>query len=263
MFTFYKYEMKSGLKSFLIWVLAVGGMGLACILLFKSMEESMAGMAQSFSSMGGFAQAFGMDILSVATITGFFATEVGTVHALGSSMYAASAAATILSKEEDGHTAEFTYTLPLVRNKITVSKYLALVSQLVLFAIVCGALYEIGFLIIGDSIDFSKMVEYLASQLFMNIEIATICFAVSAFCKKNKIGVGIGIAMMLYFYDLIIRAVSDFKDYLFVTPFSYANAAEIFSGMDKNVLAICVGAVVIVACMVLGTVYYSKKDLAS
>ena len=41
MFAIFKNEWKSGFKSLLIWALSVGGMGLICILMSKSMEESM------------------------------------------------------------------------------------------------------------------------------------------------------------------------------------------------------------------------------
>ena len=101
MVALWKSEWKAGIKSLLIWALSVGGMGLMCILLYKSMEESMAGMADSFASMGAFADAFGMSTLSIATLKGYFATEIGTIHALGSSFFAASIATVILSKEAD------------------------------------------------------------------------------------------------------------------------------------------------------------------
>ena len=117
-----KYEWKSSLKSLIIWTLSVGIMGFVCILLFKSMESNMADMAESFASMGAFSEAFGMNTLSIASAKGFFATEIGTIHALGGSMFAASIATVILSKEEDGHTAEFTFTLPVSRWKVIVLK---------------------------------------------------------------------------------------------------------------------------------------------
>ena len=85
-----KYEWKAGIKSLLIWSLAVGVMGMLCIVLYKSMEDSMAGVAESFASMGAFSDAMGMSTLSIATLKGYFATEIGTVHSLGSSLFAAS-----------------------------------------------------------------------------------------------------------------------------------------------------------------------------
>ena len=61
MSTIYKHEMKLLWKTFWIWTLAVGGMCFVCILLFNSMKGEMEGMADSFSQMGAFADAFAND----------------------------------------------------------------------------------------------------------------------------------------------------------------------------------------------------------
>ena len=50
MFAIFKNEWKTGIKNLLIWSLSVGAMGLICILLYKSMEDSMADMADSNGS---------------------------------------------------------------------------------------------------------------------------------------------------------------------------------------------------------------------
>ena len=112
----YRHEVKSNWKSLLIWAVCVGSMGLACILLFSSVQESMAGMAESFASMGAFSDAFGMRQLSIVTLTGFYATEVGTIHGLGGGMFAAILGVGMLSKEEDGHTSEFLFKMDIPVN---------------------------------------------------------------------------------------------------------------------------------------------------
>ena len=89
MLTIYKHEIKLYIKTLLIWFVCVGGMGFACILLFSSMQESMEGMAESFATMGAFSDAFGMSQLSIGTLIGFYATEIGTIHGLGGAMFAA------------------------------------------------------------------------------------------------------------------------------------------------------------------------------
>lgn len=178
-----KNEWKSGWKSLLIWALSVGGMGLICIILYKGMEDSMADMAESFATMGTFSDAFGMSTLSIATLKGYFATEIGTIHALGSSMFAASIATVILSKEEDGHTAEYTFTLPVSRGKVIAMKFFAVLLNLICFTFICGMLYEVGFVFLGETDFGSIFTEYMLFQLMMNIEIAAICFVISAVSK--------------------------------------------------------------------------------
>jgi len=261
--TLFGYEIKAGFKNLLIWTLSVGLMGFGCILLFKTMENSISEMAESYAAMGSFSNAFGLNVLSIATIQGFFATEVGTIHALGSAMFAASIATVALSKEEDQHTAEFTYTLPISRGKVVLVKYFAVLSFLVIFTVVCSLLYIAGFEILGAEDYIKEFLTYMGMQLLMNVEIASVCFMISAFNKKSKLGIGIGLAMVLYMFDIIARAVPDLGDYKFVTPFGFSNAAEIFSNTAESEAALMVGCAIIMLTIVTGFLYYTKRDLAS
>ncbi len=255
-------EMRLNCKNLLIWSLVVGGLGLVCILLYQSMQGDMKEMADAFSNMGAFSDAFGMSTLSIATLKGYFATEVGTVHGLGSGMFAAIIAIDMLSKEEEGHTGEFLYSLPVSRTKVMVAKGLCVLSLLVIFTIICGLLYAIGFKAVGEELPAKDFVLFMWRQLLMNIEIAGVCFGVSAFTGKNQIGLGIGIAMMCYAYDLIGRVVPDMKDYLILGPYSYANASEIFSGKEISAAAFGIAAAVTLAGVVFAFVCYNRRDLA-
>jgi len=259
----FKYEMKSGLKSLLIWALSVGGMGLICILLYAGMEDNIAEMAQSMADMGAFSDAFGMSSLSIATLMGYFATEIGTIHSLGSSMFAASIATVILSKEEENHTAEFTFTLPVSRQKTIAIKYLAVILQILAFNIICLAFYVVGFIALGETDICSEFYAFMALQLLMNIEISSICFMISATSKKNKLGLGISVALVFYVYDLMSRIIPDMKDIAFLSPFSYVNATNIFSGVETDVAALALGIAVIVSLIFCSGLIYTKRDLAS
>ncbi len=262
MLAIFKYEWKSGIKNLLIWGLAVGGMGLVCILLYKSMEGAMADMADSFAGMGAFSDAFGMSTLSIATLTGYFATEIGTIHALGSSMFAATVATVILSKEEDGHTSEFTFSLPMSRYTIIAMKYAAVLANLICFAAICALLYSVGFIGLGEKLG-REFIWYILLQLLMNVEVASICFLVSAVSKKNRLGVGISVAMILYLFDLMARVVPDLEDILIISPFSYANATAIFAKEPVDGGALIFGVLVTVVMTGASAIIYGRRDLAS
>lgn len=258
----FRYELKSGLRNLLIWALAVGGLSFICILLYQSMENSIADMAESFADMGAFSNAFGMSALSIATFKGYFATEVGTVHALGGSMFAAIISIAILSKEENDHTAEFTYTLPIERWKIVGIKYVAVLTQIFVFSFICFLWYQIGFWILKEQGIDEDLVHYMIMQMLMNIEIASICFIISSISKKNKIGLGISVALIFYTYDLMARIVPDLEKIHFVTPFYYSNATEIFLNKDAS-HAVLFGIIVIGFSLAISAMIYLKKDLAS
>lgn len=263
MLSIFKHEFKLGFKSLLIWTLSVGLMGLACILLYKNMEGEVQDMADMFSSMGAFSDAFGMSTISIATIGGFFATEVGAVHGIGSAMFAALMATVLLSKEEDAHTGEFLYSLPVSRANIVIAKVMALLAELIIFTAVCGLCYAAGFMALGEEIPTENLLTFLGRMLLMNVEISAVALIISACSSKNRIGVGLGLALMFYAYDLVGRVVPDMKDYLFVGPYSYANASEIFAGKDTPVTAMVTAVVVIVVSAAAAMSIYLKKDLAS
>ena len=259
----YKHEMKILYKTLLIWTLAVGGMCFVCILLFNSMKEEMEGMAESFSQMGAFADAFGMSQLSIATLEGFYSTEVGTVHSLGAAMFAAIISMIMLSKEEDGHTSEFLFTLPVSRGKVITSKLIAVITNVIIFNVISVGAYTLGIVILGEDIDFDRFFLYHGMQLLMHLEIAGICFGLSAFMKKNKLGLGLGIVMIFYAYDLMSRVIPDLSDYKILSPFSYSNAADIFSTGQVEVPALVLGIVVMTVCVIAAYIRYGKRDLAA
>ncbi len=256
-------EIKLNLKSFLIWSLAVGIMGLSCILMYQSMEGDMMEMADMFSNMGAFSDAFGMSTLSIATIEGFFATEVGTVHGLGSAMFAAIMAIDIISKEEDKHTGEFTFSLPVSRSKVLAAKGICVLILLVLFTLICSVFYVAGFVYLSEEVPAENLTTFMFRQFVMNLEIAAISFGISAISGKSKMGIGLGITLIFYVYDLMGRVVPDLNDYLYLGPYSYANASEIFAGKDLDTKSILVAIIVTVLGAGCAFWIYNKRDLAS
>lgn len=258
-----KRELLLNLKNLLIWSLSVGALGLTCILLYQSMEGEMKDMADAFSNMGAFSEAFGMSTLSIATLKGYFATEIGAVHGLGSCMFAAIIAINIISKEEDAHTGEFLFSLPLSRNRILTAKSLCVAIMLVLFTAVCTLFYLLGFKLLGEEMPLDLFFIFMVRQFLMNLEVAGICLALSSLTGKNRMGLGLGIALLFYAYDVMGRVIPDLKEYLFIGPFSYANAAEIFTEAEFPVTGIVVACGVLICGVLFAFWYYNKRDLAS
>jgi ABC-2 type transport system permease protein len=261
MITIYKHEMKTYLKSLFIWFVCVGGMGFVCILIFQSIQTEMTDMAEGFASLGAFSDAFGMSTLSIATITGFYATEIGTIHSLGGAMFSTIVSTNMLSKEEDGHTGEFLFSLPISRGKVLTAKGCAVITLVVAFNILCVFCYIVGFAILGEAVPTKEFILYHVMQMFMDMEIAAICYAISAYSRKNKLGLGLGVALLLYAYDLIARISPKLSDYKMLSPFSYANASEIFGTGEIYMLAIILGVIVVIVSVGIAFGYYGKKDL--
>ena len=259
----YRYEIRANLKSLLLWAVCVGGMGFACILLFPDVKENMGEVAESFASMGAFSDAFGMSQLNIATLVGFYATEVGTIHALGGAMFAAMISTTMLSKEEDGHTGEFLFSLPIGKGKVVAAKWCAIMTHVALFNLFCVGMYLGGIMSLGETIPTENFILYHMLQLLMQMEIAAICYAVSAFLKKNRLGLGLGIVLFLYVYDLISRVAPNLSDHKAISPFSYANAADVLGTGEAAVPAVLIGCMVLMLGVCAAHIVYGRRDLAA
>ena len=260
--TLYKSELKMSVKTMLLWTLGVASMSFLCIIMYADMKDDIAGMAEQFSKMGAFSEALGMDKLSIATLLGFYATEVGTIHSLGGAMFAAIISCVILSKEEDGHTGEFLFSLPVSKSKVMLSKLFSVISQVVLFHLICVAIYILGFVIQGESIT-SEFFLFHGMQLLMCIQFAAMGFAFSATTPKNKLGPGLALVLLLYAFDMMGRIIPNLKDFIWLSPFSYANAADLLSGEDVYALALCFGIVLTIGSIAFAFKHYTRKDLLS
>ena len=262
--TLYSHELKSNRVTFAVWLLSVAAFCCFCIFLFPTAKESMSDLSDAFAGMGAFSTAFGMDKLSIATLEGFFGTEIGTIYALGSGMYAALLGVGMLAKEEGGHTAEFLHTLTLSRAGIVTQKLLASLTLLTAFDLLCFGSFLVSIAIVKESMDMTSLTGYMLAQYLCQITLFSICFALSAALRRGGMGVGLGLALMFYMLDIISR-ITDKMDFLrYITPFSFSNATDVFvnKGAVEVVPAVISGIAAVIG-MAVAYGIYCRKDIAS
>ncbi len=259
--TIIRHELKQNRISLIVWAAAIGFLLAVCILIFPEMKEEMDGVSDMFASMGSFTEAFGMDKVSFGTLTGFYAVECGNILGLGGAFFAALSAVSILAKEEKEHTAEFLLTHPISRVRIITDKLLAVMLQiLILNAAVYGL--SIGSIaLIGEAVPWKEVSLLHLAYLFLQIEIAGICFGISAFLRHGSMGIGLGIAAILYFLNLIAN-ISDSADFLrYITPFAYAEGADIVTNVSLDTRLLLLGMVYGAVVIAAGYVKYCRKDV--
>lgn len=88
-----------------------------------------------------------------------------------------------------------------------------------------------------------------------------ICFGISAFLSGGSAGVGLGLAAMLYFLNLISN-ISEKADFLkYVTPFGYCEGADIVTSRSLDGVLVAVGLALCAAGIIAAYVKYGKKDI--
>ncbi len=259
--TLVKHELRQSKASFLIWTVSIGFLLAICIFLFPEMKGQMNSVDNLFASMGSFTEAFGMDRLNFGTLIGFYAVECGNILGLGGAFFASLCAVNILSKEEKDKTAEFLLTHPVSRKRIITEKLIAVLIQITAMNLIIYALSVGAIAVIGETIPWKEIRLLHLAYYLLQLELAGICFGISAFLRSGSAGAGLGIAAMMYFMNLIAN-IADAAEFLkYITPFGYCEGADIVSTGKLDGVMVAVGAVLGIGGIIAAYLKYTKKDI--
>ncbi|MCI6042676.1 ABC transporter permease [bacterium] len=259
--TLVKHELKQGKMSLIVWAASIIFLMVICVLLFPEMKGEMDSVGDMFASMGSFTQAFGMDRISFGSLLGFYAVECGNILGLGGAFFAAFYAVTMIAKEEKDHTAEFLLTHPVSRVRVITEKLAAVMLQITLLNLTVLAASLVSIACIGEEIPWKELLLLHLAYYILQVELSGICFGVSAFLRRGSIGIGLGIATMMYFLNLISNITKEAEFLKYFTPFAYAEGTDIVTDVSLDGGLVALG----LACGVLGIAVaywkYCKKDI--
>lgn len=259
--TLIKHELKQGGLSLLIWTLSIAFLMLVCIMLYPEMKSDMDEVSDLFASMGSFTAAFGMDQVSFGTLEGFYAVECGNILGLGGAFFAAFCGTSMLSKEEKEHTAEFLLTHPVSRARIAADKLAALLLQIVILNAVNLAVSMAAVAWIGEGMMGKELLLLHLAYFLLQVELAGICFGISAFLRRGSMGIGLGTAAILYFLNLIAN-ISDQAEFLkYITPFGYAEGTDIVADAGLDVGLVALGMTFGILGIAAAFRQYCRKDI--
>lgn len=259
--TLVKHELRQGRNAFAIWTLSIAFLLVTCIFLFPEMKGEMEGVSDIFASMGSFTAAFGMDRLNFGTLIGFYAVECGNVLGLGGAFFASLIAASTLAKEEKERTAEFLLTHPVSRARILTEKLCAVMMQIILMNLLVFWLSIGSMTIIGEEIPWKEVSLMHLAYFLLQMELAGICFGVSAFLRRGSIGIGLGVAALMYFLNLIANISESVEFLKYITPFGYCEGADIVTNGCLDGKLVLLGMLYGFLGIVMAYIRYCRKDI--
>ena len=259
--TLLKHEMKQGKISLLVWTISIAFMMVMCIILFPEMKGEMDSVSKLFASMGSFSAAFGMDKVNFGTLLGFYVVECGNILGLGGAFFASLCAVTILAKEEKDRTAEFLLTHPVSRARIVGEKLCAVFLQIVVMNLIVFLVSISSVVLIGEDIPWKELGLLHMAYFLLQMELAGICFGISAFLRRGSMGIGLGIAILMYFLNLIAN-IADSAEFLkYITPFGYADGADIVTNSSLDGTMVALGMGLCVLGIAAAFYRYCRKDI--
>ena len=257
----FRHELRRNRVQLTLWAGSIALMLLVCMLIFPEMKSQFDMVNSLFKNLGAFSAAFGMDRINFATAMGFYGIECGNILGLCGGIYAALLGASALSKEEQGHTAEFLFTHPVRRVQIVAEKLLAVWVQILLLNAAVLIFGWAGFLLVGETPEQPAFLLFHLAHLLLQLEISGLCFGASAFLRRGAMGMSVGVVAVLYFLNLA-NNLSDKIGFLrYITPYAYAEAAPILEGSGPDLPLLLTGMTLAAVALAVGFIHYSRKDI--
>ncbi len=258
-----KHELKQGWITLLIWTMVITFMLSLCIFIYPEMETQMADFNSMFAEMGSFSAAFGMDRLNFGEFMGFFGVECGNILGLGGAFFAALLGISALAKEEKEQTAEFLLTHPVSRRKIVGQKLVSMLIQILLLNSLVVIVTAVSICAIKETPDIRPLFLLFLAYLILQIEVAFVCFGISAFLKQGGAGIGLCLAALFYFLNIIANLTDKAKFLKYATPFSYTESADIIADECLDIKYLSVGIAFAAVGIGAGFYQYCRKDILS
>ena len=259
--TLIRHELRRGWKSLLIWTASISAFLVICILIFPEMKTQMDSISSVFSSMGAFTKAFGMENLNFGTLNGYYGIECGNILGIGGALFAALLGVSALSREEKEGTAELLLTHPLRRAEIVTQKLIAVLIQIVVLNVVVFLMTVGSIAVIGEAVPWKEVCLMHLAFFLLQLEIAAVCFGISACIWRGGVGIGLGLAIALYFMNIIANLTDKAEFLKVISPFGYTDGADIISAGSLRGSRIAVGMAFAAAGTALAYWKYCRKDI--
>ena len=118
--------------------------------------------------------------------------------------------------------------------------------NIIIYALAVGSIAAV-----GEAVPWKEITLLHIAYYLLQLELAGICFGISAFISKGSVGIGLGIAVMMYFLNLIAN-IADVAEFLkYITPFGYCEGADIVSSGSLDSTLVVIGAAIGMAIVAL------------
>lgn len=254
-----KWELKSNLKSLILFTL--GAVALLLLGMFKF--SAMTGSESSLSTMldmipKPFLVAFGMIDIDITVPIGFYGVNFMFILLIAA-FHGASIGTDIIVKEENEHTAEFLYVKPIKRNRIITMKLIAGLINIIIFNI---ALFITSIIaLISYEYSLNKIVYMFIGLFFVQALFLIIGMTIGIVSNNPKKASNKSMAIIGLMYLLYV--LSDMSDSLsmlkYLTPFKFFGAGYV---INNGLAFISIGVVSVIICIGLYLIYnHNKRDL--
>ena len=262
----YIRELKSHRKSIIIWSIAMilfVLMGLQKYSALIGTSGNTEGMMQLMNSMPKFLQAmWGLSSLDITTAVGYFGVLFSYL-ALMSGIHASMLGTSIIYKEERDKTVEFLMTRPVSRKRIVTAKFMAALTNIIIFNVVTFVASYITLRGFTDDNILKVIILSMIAMFFLQLVFLAIGIGLALFMKKPKRAGMITLFILIgtFFLSLIVDMSDALEIFDVLTPFKYFDAKDFFVSGNLNTGYIILALAITIILIIISFKQYKKRDL--
>ena len=258
-------ELRGNLKGTVITSLVVVLYTAFSLLIYASMKENISKIKDFYYIMPeSFQVAFNFHINQWDNVLGFYVTYFVYFIPIITGCYSIILGAKLLSKEEQNKTAEFLLSRPLSRTQIISSKLITFFIHILGINLLA---FFTGFFGSGINSDWKFNVNSLiilhTYGYLICVYFGILGFFITVLMKRAKAitGIGIGIVLGTYFFDVMIRVFGKVQFLLYLTPFKYINLEANAPDYGFDVWRLIYFTGICSLLIMLSYVFYRRKDI--
>jgi ABC-2 type transport system permease protein len=258
----FRFELRQGWKSAVIWALSLSAVAALYISIFPSVHDQagVADIAKGFPEV--FKKAFNITDDYLTVFPSIYAVILSIVTLAGA-IQAMNLGVGIISKEVRDKTADFLLTKPIGRFSVQAQKFLAaiillLLTDVIFFTIVWGLIKAI----ITDPFPFKTFLSSTSIVLLLQAFFLSLGYLLGSVLPKVKTVIAVSLPVVFGFYVLgLLDTVVGENKIKYLTPFKMFNINELTAGKayDENML-IYLGVLVVVFTSA-SFIVYRRRDI--
>ncbi len=260
----YLHELRSNLKSLLIWTAIVALLVIVALSKFEGYRNNPELLQLLETMPKALLEAFGMRAFNLTTLEGFYGVMAVYYYLMGA-MAAAMWGANAVAKEEFNRTADFTLVLPLPRGRILTAKALAALTTSVAFVLLTWAISIVGAQNYGPTPDLYRLLRLeMAGMFFIALVSWALGVALACLGRRPRRAASTAVVLVLVAYVLsTVQVLDERLDFLkWFTPFKYFDAGDLYhSGtLDGVYVAITLATALLLVAAAYAA--YNRRDVA-
>jgi len=260
----YRYELRTRLRSVIIWSLSVAALVFFYFSLFPAFADQAALMNEVLARYPPeLRAAFNLDKVDLSSVLGFFSFLFLFVQ-LCLAIQASNYGFGLVSIEESELTADFLLSKPVSRAQVLTSKLLAALTSLTITNLVVWVISFAAVAVWRGDHDYAPgtLVLLLASIAFFQVFFLSVGLAGSLLVKRVRsvtpyaLGLGFGTYVLSAFSGVVGQVALEL-----VTPFKHFDAAYIVQHSAYDTPLVALNVAVSLAALALSYWLYLRRDI--